>query len=100
MYGLKTHPLVEEDLKAFDHFVIILILKKLAQLQYSPLQGQPLGNKNHLDLTGYYKTYVAKKQIRIVYKIIENELVVYIVTVGKREEMEVYKEALKRLKND
>lgn len=100
MYVLKTHPLVEEDLKAFDHSVVILILKKLAQLQLSPLQGQPLGNKNNLDLTGYYKTYVSKKQIRIVYKIVDNELVVYVVTIGKREEMEVYKEALKRLAKD
>lgn len=98
MYALKTHPLVEEDLKAFDNSIVILILKKLAGLQHSPYQGQLLGNKNNLDLTGYYKTYVSKKQIRIVYKIIDNELVVYVVTIGKREEMEVYKEALKRLK--
>ena len=97
MYALKTHPLVEEDLKAFDNSIVILILKKLVALQHSPLQGQPLGNKNNLDLTGYYKTYVSKKQIRIVYKIIDNELVVFVVTIGKREEMEVYKEALKRL---
>lgn len=99
MYVLKTHPLVEEDLKAFDRSVVMLILKKLAQLQNAPLQGQPLGNKNNLDLTGYYKTYVSKKQIRIVYKIVNDELVVYIVTIGKREEMEVYKEALKRIKS-
>jgi mRNA interferase RelE/StbE len=97
MYVLKIHPLVEEDLKAFDNSIVILILKKLVALQHSPHQGQPLGNKNNLDLTGYYKTYVSKKQIRIVYKIINNELVVYVVTIGKREEMEVYKEALKRL---
>jgi mRNA interferase RelE/StbE len=98
MYAIKTHPLVEEDLiKSFDHSLVLLIFKKLAQLQHSPLLGQPLGNKNHLDLSGYYKTYVAKKQIRIVYKIVENELVVYVVTVGKREEMEVYKEAVKRV---
>jgi len=97
MYALKTHPLVEEDLKAFDNSIVILILKKLAALQHAPLQGQPLGNKNNLDLTGYYKTYVSKKQVRIVYKIIGNELIVYVVTIGKREEMEVYKEALKRL---
>ena len=78
---------------------MLLIFKKLAQLQHSPLSGQPLGNKNNLDLGGYYKTYVAKKQIRIVYKIIDDELVVYVVTVGKREEMEVYKEAMKRIQS-
>lgn len=99
MYTLKTHPLVEEDLKNFDHSLVVLIFKKLVQLQHSPLLGQPLGTKNNLDLSGYYKTYVAKKQVRIVYKIIENELVIYVVTVGKREEMEVYKEAMKRVKN-
>ena len=99
MYAIKTHPLVEEDLKSFDHSLVILIFKKLAQLQHSPLLGQPLGNKNNLDLSGYYKTYVAKKQIRIVYKIIDDDLVVYVVTIGKREEMEVYKEAVKRVRS-
>lgn len=93
MYMLKTHPLVEEDLKSFDRSVVILILKKLSKLQRTPYLGQPLGNKNNLDLAGYYKTYVAKKQIRIVYKIVDNELVVYVVTIGKREDMEVYIES-------
>lgn len=62
MYTLKTHPLVEEDLKTFDHSVVVLIFKKLVKLQETPFQGQPLGNRNNLDLTGYYKTYVAKKK--------------------------------------
>lgn len=97
MYTLKTHPLIEKDLKELDHSIVILVLKKLVQLQHAPQQGQHLGNKNNMDLTGYYKTYVAKKKIRIVYQIIENELMVYAITVGKREEMEVYKEALKRI---
>lgn len=35
MYALKTHPLVEEDLKAFDNSVVVLILKKLVALQLS-----------------------------------------------------------------
>jgi len=47
MYALKTHPLVEEDLKALDHSIVVLVLKKLAGLQHSPFQGQPLGNKNN-----------------------------------------------------
>jgi len=47
MYALKTHPLVEEDLKALDHSIVVLVLKKLVALQHSPFQGQPLGNKNN-----------------------------------------------------
>jgi len=34
-----------------------------------------------------------------VYQIVENELVIYVVTVGKREEMEVYKETVKKLRS-
>jgi mRNA interferase RelE/StbE len=49
------------------------------------------------DLTGYYKLYAAKKSIRIVYRIIENEIVVEVVGIGKRADFEVYAEVARRL---
>ncbi len=38
-----------------------------------------------------------KKRIRIVYTIVQNEIVVEIIAIGKRDEMEVYKSAAERL---
>jgi mRNA interferase RelE/StbE len=49
-----------------------------------------------MNLTGLFKVYVAKKQVRIVYEIIENILVVKVIAIGKRESMEVYKQADER----
>lgn len=99
MYVIKNHPLVEEDLKVLDHSLVLLVFKKLKQLQNAPQQGELLGNKQNMDLSGYRKVYVAKKKVRIVYKIVDEELIIYVVAIGKREDMEVYQEATKRLKS-
>ena len=61
-----------------------------------PELGKPLSNKNNMNLTGLFKVYVAKKQVRIVYEIIDNILVVKVIAIGKRESMEVYKQAVER----
>lgn len=44
-------------------------------------------------MSGYRKMYACKKQIRIVYSVVENVLFVNIIAIGKREDMEVYKTA-------
>jgi len=56
-----------------------------------------LGNKAGLNLTGYYKLYAAKKGVRIVYRVIEQEVIVEVVASGKREDMRVYQASLKRI---
>ena len=96
MYEIVNHPLVKEDMKQLNYAVQVLVLKKLKQLQNSPELGKMLGNKNNMNLTGLKKVYVAKKQVRIVYEIIDDILVVRVIAIGKREDMEVYQEAVKR----
>ncbi|MGB3962736.1 MAG: type II toxin-antitoxin system RelE/ParE family toxin [Sulfurimonas sp.] len=96
MYEIKYHPLVEADLKELNHSVRLEVFKKLKKIQQTPEIGKPLGNKNNMNLTGLFKVYVAKKQVRIVYEIIENILVVKVIAIGKRESMEVYKQADER----
>ncbi len=96
MYRIVNHPLIKEDMKQLNHAVQILVLKKLKQLQTSPELGKLLGNKNSMNLTGFRKVYVAKKQVRIVYEMMDDILVVRVITIGKREDMEVYQQALKR----
>ena len=41
--------------------------------------------------------YVDSKRIRIVYKIIDDRIVIEIIAIGKRDELEVYKKASQRL---
>ena len=97
MYELKLHPKVEDDLKSLDNSMRIQVFKKLKQIQELPEIGLPLGNKNSMDLSGFRKVYVAKKRVRIVYEIENDILSVYVIAIGKRDDMEVYKKANERV---
>ena len=98
MYNLKLHKNIEKDLKKLDKSILMLFEKKLKQILISPELGIDLWNKNWLDLTWYKKIYFWNKKYRIVYKIEKEEICIYIVSIWKREKMNVYKTALERLK--
>ena len=93
MYDIQFHPLVADDLKKLNNSVCIEVFKKLKKIQTSPELGELLGNKNGMNLSGLRKMYVAKKQVRIVYEIVESILVIKVLVIGKREDMVVYKQA-------
>ncbi|MFQ5752353.1 MAG: type II toxin-antitoxin system RelE/ParE family toxin, partial [bacterium] len=90
----------QKDFEKLDKRKQILVAKQLVKLENNPFAGQHLGNKAGINLTGYYKLYVDKKKIRIVYSVIEEEVCVKIITIGEREELAVYREALKRIKGN
>ena len=96
-YEIRFHPEARSELLTLDNGVRNLVLKQIVKLESSPELGELLGNKNGIDLSGLRKLYAVKKQIRIVYEIVDTEVVVHIVAIGKREEMQVYKDALKRI---
>ena len=96
MYEIKYHPLIEKDLKQLNNSILIEVFKKIKKIQKSPELGELLGNKNGMNLTGLRKMYVAKKQIRIVYEVIENIVLIKVLAIGKREDMEVYKQVAQR----
>ena len=93
MYDIQFHPLIADDLKKLNNSVCIEVFKKLKKIQTTPELGELLGNKNGMNLSGLRKMYVAKKQVRIVYEIVESILVVKVLVIGKREDMMVYKQA-------
>ena len=96
MYEIKYHPLIEDDLKQLNNSVRIEVFKKLKKIQSSPELGELLGNKNNMNLTGLRKMYVAKKQVRIIYEIVEDVVIVKVLAIGRREDMIVYKQAEQR----
>ena len=96
-YSLSFHPKVDEDLKEFSYTQKRLIFKQLQKIEKSPELGQMLGNKNGYDLSGCRKMYADNKQIRIVYKIVEEQIIIEVIALGKRDEMEVYKKASQRV---
>ncbi len=71
------------------------------QLKINPYLGEPLFDRPDLDiyLEGCYKIYFYQKKYRFVYTMNDaNEIiVVMIIAIGKRDKLEVYKEADKRL---
>ncbi|MDF0675164.1 MAG: type II toxin-antitoxin system RelE/ParE family toxin [Nitrospira sp.] len=87
-----------DDFRRLDGFLKQPVAKQLKKLETSPLLGEHLGNKAGLNLTGYYKHYEAKKGVRIVYRIIEQEVIVEVVAIGKREELAVYHPSRKRIR--
>ena len=96
-YKLTFKEGVEKDLSKLSHAQEMLVLKQFVKLQNSPELGQPLGNKAGYNLSGCRKMYVDKKKIRIVYRIIDEEIVVEVIVIGKRDDMKVYAEASERL---
>jgi mRNA interferase RelE/StbE len=97
MYSVEYHPQLEQDLKELGHSTAQLVFKKLKKIAQNPIIGVDLGNKANMNLTGYKKVYVDKKRVRIVYKIVEEKIVIYVIAVGKRDDREVYEIASQRV---
>jgi mRNA interferase RelE/StbE len=96
-YKLVVKEEVEDDLSKLSHTQRVLVFKQFKKLQNSPQLGIDLGNKAGYNLSGCKKLYVDKKKIRIVYRIVDNEILVEVIVVGKREDMKVYDKANKRI---
>ena len=95
-YKIFFHPDAAEEIANLDNSVRIPVLKQIQKLATTPGLGAELGNKHGFDLTGYRKLYADKKRIRIVYKIIDEKVLVQVIAVGKRDSMEVYNAAANR----
>jgi mRNA interferase RelE/StbE len=97
LYSVWLISEAREDFRRLDRGRQIKVAKLLKQLESNPYKGDHLGNKAGIDLTGYYKLYADKKKIRIVYTVLEKEIVIRVIAIGPRHEMIVYHEALRRL---
>ncbi len=96
-YKLTFREGVEKDLSKLSNAQEMLVVKQFKKLMESPELGKPLGNKAGFNLSGCKKMYVDKKKIRIVYRIIDDEVIVEVIVIGKRDDMKVYAEASERL---
>ncbi len=98
-YRIEFLPDAEKDFDALDGSVRKEASKKIDAFSENPFLGRPLGKKYGLDLTGFYKLYVARKKYRIVYRMVGKYIeVIEIVGIGKRDKEEVYRLVAKRLK--
>jgi len=88
-----------EDYKKLDGSIKKEANKKIDELAKNPLLGEQLGNKFGVDLSGFYKLYIAKKKFWIVYRLITPTKIeiIEIWGIGKRDKADIYKLIGKRL---
>lgn len=94
-WKVELIPEAKDDFNSLDGSVRKRVLKQLVKLEQNPKYGEPLGNKAGINLDGYFKLYADRKRIRIIYEQL-GELI-KIIAIDKRENMEVYRIALKRI---
>jgi mRNA interferase RelE/StbE len=91
-YSIECISETAADYKSFDGGVKKKVIKKLEELLINPFLGEHLGNKFNIDLTGFYKLYVDNKKIRIVYRLLGEEIeIIEVWGIGKRDKEEIYR---------
>ena len=94
-YRLKFVPDAWDEWQALDGSVKQVLKPLLAKrLQAPHVPGAQL----HRELAGCYKIKLLKQGYRLVYIVEDDELVVLVLSVGKREDSAAYLAAVKRIK--
>jgi len=95
-WKIELIPEAVADFNALDGSIRKAVLKQLIKLERDPRYGHPLGNKAGIDLEGFFKLYVAHKKVRIVYGVAGQTI--RIIAIDRREDLEVYQIAMRRIK--
>ncbi len=96
-YEIVLKKEADEELGALSARERILVFKQFKKIASSPELGKMLGNRAGYDLGGCRKMYADKKRIRIVYTVSDEQIIIEVIAIGKRDEMEVYQNAADRL---
>ncbi|MBM9520198.1 type II toxin-antitoxin system RelE/ParE family toxin [Desulforhopalus vacuolatus] len=91
-YSLKFLPSALKEWKKLDSPLQKQFKKKLAERLEKPriISAKLSGFENH------YKIKLKASGYRLVYEVVDSELIVYVIAVGKRERNAVYKKAKSR----
>lgn len=93
-YKLKFFPTALKEWKKLDNSIQTQLKKKLKERLESPhaQASQLRGFENH------YKIKLRSSGYRLVYEVIDDEICVLVIAIGKRNKNEVYKQVQKRAK--
>ena len=92
-WSLAYSDAAQQDVIALDGSDRPMVEAALLKLTTEPqLRGYPLGG----NLAGFRSLVVGKKKIRIVYKILVDQVVVFVIAIGHRRNDEVYLQATAR----
>ena len=92
-YSLEFKPKALKEWKKLDHSIKLQFHKKLKERLVAP-------RVPHSKLSGFQNVYKIKLRssgFRLAYEVIDEKIVVMVLSVGKRENNAVYEEIKKRL---
>lgn len=92
MYQIKYLGEALVDIKKLDYSIAKQVLKKIQKISINPQVWENL----RWNLWWLKKVYAVNKKIRIIYKVIDNEIEILIIAIWKRENKQVYHTANKR----
>ncbi|KXL56010.1 type II toxin-antitoxin system RelE family toxin [Escherichia coli] len=84
-----------KEWKNLDKTIRDQFKKKLRKLQHNPYTG---ATRLHGDLVGCFKIKLRASGFRLIYKVIDEEIVIWGIAVGKRERSNVYNIASERMR--
>ncbi len=92
IYKLKFLPTAHKEWKKLDNTIQSQFKKKLKKRLTSPHvpSCQLSGFKNH------YKIKLRASGYRLVYEVVDEDILIFVIAVGKRDKNMVYKKAHKR----
>lgn len=93
MYKINYLAEARIEFKKLDKSIQEQVFKKLLKISENP----EIWDNLSWNLAWYKKVYVYHKQIRIVYRIIEDKIEVLVIAIWKRENKKVYFDAFKRI---
>ena len=93
-YSIKVHDDFKTDLEKLSKPIKDQLYKKLKKIQINPHIPK---NRLKGELSSCYKIKLLKAGVRLVYQVVDDELFILLVTVGKRADSEVYEEAKQRV---
>ena len=91
-YKIKFLPTALKEWKKLDNSIQSQFKKKLVER----LEEPHISSSKLYGLENHYKVTLRASGYRLVYEVIDNELFVLVVVIGKRDRNRVYKKAKKR----
>lgn len=93
-YKLLRHKDFKKDWDSLPFAIQTQLKKKLAKVLENPHIPK---NRLHSELKGCYKIKLLKAGVRLIYQVKDDEIIILLLTVGKRADNIVYDEAEKRI---
>lgn len=94
VYSIKVHDDFVAELDKLDPAVKVQLRKKLDKVVENPHIPK---NRLSGELHNCYKIKLRKAGVRLVYQVNDNEIFILLLTVGKREDNQVYETAVNRV---